>query len=247
MSLDGRVALVTGAAKRVGRAIALELATAGCDVAVHFRQSEQEARVVIDEIRASGRRAVPIRADLADVAQWGTLVEQTVASLGRLDILINNASVFATSTPDTLEDFSVNLWHDMLQTNLIAPAGLCHHAAPHLKKSDQGKIINLCDISADRPWPTNLAYCSSKAGLVALTKALARALAPDVQVNGVAPGVAVFPEDYSEALRKQLVDRIPLQREGTPEEVAQLVRFLCEKGHYITGQIIPIDGGRSIV
>jgi pteridine reductase len=124
---------------------------------------------------------------------------------------------------------------------------LCHHARRFLAAQDGGQIVNLCDVSADRPWPEHLAYCASKAALGALTKALARALAPRIQVNGVAPGIAVFPEEYAQQLRRELTDRVPLGRAGTPEEVAKLVRFLVESGDYITGQIIAIDGGRGLV
>jgi pteridine reductase len=240
-------ALITGGARRVGRAIALELAAAGCDVAVHFARSRNEADEVVADIRRIGRRSIAVCGELNDTNNWPKIVDQVVTELGSLDILVNNASSFATTTPDTLDAFDPLVWQSMLTVNLIAPVALCHHAGDHLRKSGRGKIINLCDISVEKPWPSNLAYCSSKAGLVAATRALARAFAPRVQVNGIAPGIAVFPEDYSPELRRQLIDKVPLNREGTPEEVAKLVRFLVESGHYITGQVIAIDGGRSVV
>jgi pteridine reductase len=247
MQLNGTVALVTGGAKRVGRAIALELARGGCDVAVHYRRSQADAEAVVALASGLGRRAIAVEGDLTDSAAWPRIVQRTVDGLGRLDILVNNASMFLPDGADSLEQFDSVVWDEMLRTNLTAPVGLCHHARRHLAANGMGKVVNVCDIAADRPWPDHLAYCASKAGLVAVTKALARALAPKVQVNGVAPGIAVFPDAYSNELRRQLVGRVPLSRPGTPEEVALLVRFLVESADYITGQIVPIDGGRSLL
>ena len=259
LKLEAAVALVTGGAKRVGRAIVLELARAGCDVAIHYRRARAEAQQLADEVDRletaatgsgrshRGRRTVVIGADLADPASWPMVIDETVKRLGRLDILINNASVFLTPKPDSIEAFDAKQWESMFRVNLIAPTALCHHARPHLEGGGKGRIVNLCDISARAPWPDHLAYCTSKAALEALTRGLARAMAPNVRVNGVAPGIAVFPDEYPEELRRQLTGKVPLGRPGTPEEVARLVRFLVESGDYITGQIIPIDGGRSLV
>lgn len=247
MKLDGTVALVTGGAKRVGRAIVLELARAGCGVAIHYRHSRAAAQELEAAVIAMGRRAVTVAGELNEPASWPAIIRQTVEALGRLDVLVNNASVFLTGAPDSIDAFDAGRWESMLRTNLVAPMALCHHARPHLEAHGCGKIINLCDISADRPWAEHLSYCASKAALAALTKGLALALAPGVQVNGVAPGIAVFPEAYEEEMRRKLTGQVPLRRPGTPEEVARLVRFLAEAGDYITGQIIPIDGGRSLV
>ena len=272
LTLEAMAALVTGGAKRVGRAIVLELARAGCDVAIHYRRGRAEAQQLADEVdrletavtqrgrsdrvprsitqggrSQRGRQAVIIGADLTDPASWPMVIDETVKRLGRLDILINNASVFLTPQPDSIEAFDATQWESMFRVNLIAPMALCHHAQPHLERGGQGHIVNLCDISARSPWPDHLAYCTSKAALEALTRGLARAMAPDVRVNGVAPGIAVFPDEYPEELRRRLIGKVPLGRPGTPEDVARLVRFLVESGDYITGQIIPIDGGRSLV
>jgi len=247
MKLLDSVALITGGAKRVGRAIALELVRGGCDVGVHYRRSRTEAEEVVAQITQLGRRAVAVDGDLSDPASWPRIVQSTVDGLGRLDILINNASMFLPDGSESLEEFDPKLWDRMLRTNLTAPVALCHHCRSYLVASGMGKVVNICDIAAERPWANHVAYCASKAGLVAATKALARALAPDIQVNGVAPGIAVFPDSYSDELRRRLVSRVPLARPGTPEEVAVLVRFLVESADYITGQIIPIDGGRSLV
>lgn len=247
MKLDGTVALVTGGAQRTGRAIVIELARAGCDVSIHYRSSRAEAEQLAADVGTMGRGAVTVAGDLTDPASWPVIVGQTVDHFQRLDILVNNASAFLTGKPGSIDAFDRGQWESMLRTNVVAPAALCHHARAYLKAGGSGKIVNLCDISADRPWPRHLAYCVSKAALSALTKGLAVALAPAVQVNGVAPGIAVFPDEYSSETRRELTRRVPLGREGTPEEVAQLVRFLVESGDYITGQVIPIDGGRGVV
>lgn len=247
MELAGRVALVTGGARRVGRAIVLELAAAGCDVAIHYRDSHLEAGETAEVIRQMGRRAVLIPGDLTDAASWPRIIDGTVSALGRLDVLVNNAAVFDAGAPDGLEQFNPRQWHAILQVNLLAPVGLSHFAAPHLKQHGLGKIVNLADIAAERPWTTHLAYCSSKAALVAVTKSLAKALAPNVQVNAVAPGIAEFPAEYTIAQQAALVSKVPLKRAGAPQDVARTVRFLVESGDYITGEIIAVDGGRSLV
>lgn len=246
MNLDGTVALVTGGAKRVGRAIVLELARAGCNVAVHFRDSHAEAEQLATEIGRIGRQAVTVSGDLCNASSWSAIIGQTIDGLDRLDVLVNNASVFLTGQPDSIDAFDYRQWETVYRVNLVAPAALSHHARPYLQAHGGGKIINLCDISAERPWPDHLAYCTSKAALIALTKGLARAMAPGIQVNGVAPGIAVFPDAFSAALRRKLTGQVPLGREGTPQEVARLVRFLVESGDYLTGQVIPLDGGRSL-
>ena len=247
MKLEGTAALVTGASKRVGRAIVLELARHGCDVAIHYRRSRSEAEELAARVTRTGRNAVTIAGDLSDPVTWPIVVRQAVDALGRLDILVNNASAFLADRPDTIDEFDPKLWETMLRVNLVAPVGLSHHAREHLQARGSGRIVNLCDVSADRPWPDHLAYCASKAGLAAITKGLARALAPDICVYGVAPGIAAFPERFSEGSRHKLTRRVPLGREGTPEEVATLARVLLESGDYITGEIVRIDGGRSLV
>ncbi len=246
MRLEGTVALVTGGTRRVGRAIVLELTRGGCDVAVHCRTPRTEADELVDLVRSMGRRAVVTVGELAEPSHWPRIVKSAVEQLGRLDVLINNASAFRTEGPDTLEAFDVAVWESMLRVNLLAPVGLCHCAKEYLQAHGGGAIVNLCDIWIDRPSPEHLSYCASKAALAAATKALARAFAPTVRVNAVSPGIAVFPNDYPPETRQRLVSRVPLNREGTPEEVAGLVRFLVEQGDYITGQVISIDGGRSL-
>ena len=213
MELQDRVALVTGGAVRVGRAIVEALAEAGCRVVVHYRHSAAEAASLVATLDEQGRPAVAVRADLAEPAAWGPLIDAAVKPWGRLDILVNNASLFIHGD-DSLAGFAAERWAELLRVNLTAPAGLAHHAQRYLAADGGGLIVNLCDIAAERPWPQHLAYCASKAGLVSVTRALARALAPAVRVNGIAPGIAVFPESYPAEQRQALVDRVPLQRGG---------------------------------
>lgn len=247
MNPDARVALVTGGARRVGRAIALELAQAGCDVAIHYRSSAREAGEVAEQVESAGRRAMTLSGDLTQPSSWPEIIETVVSKWGRLDILVNNAAMFLTDGPDDLESFDPAHWEKMLLTNVTAPVGLCHYAAKPLRASGRGKIVNLCDAGVDRPWPGHLAYCASKAALACTTKALAKSLAPEIQVHGVAPGIAAFPDSYDSVTRARLVERIPAQRPGTSVEVARLVRFLVEHGDYMTGEVISIDGGRNLV
>ncbi|MFQ5461107.1 MAG: SDR family oxidoreductase [Phycisphaerae bacterium] len=247
MHLNDTVALVTGGARRVGRAIALELARAGCNVAVHCRNSRDHAEALAADVARLGRRAVIIEGDLSDAQTWHAIVQAAVKPWGRLDILVNNAALFLHGKSDNLTGFDPASWERMLRINLLAPMGLAHHAAPHLRASGSGRIINLLDIAVDRPWTDHLSYVASKAGLAAMTQSLARLLAPDVCVNGVAPGVAVFPESYGESLKQRILDKIPLDRPGSPDEVARVVRFLVQSADYITGEIIRVDGGRHLV
>jgi NAD(P)-dependent dehydrogenase (short-subunit alcohol dehydrogenase family) len=242
MDLRGRVALVTGAARRVGRSIALRLAESGCDVAIHYRSSADEASATADECRAFGARAETLHADLADTASAPALVSDVHRTFGQLDVLINNAAVFNSMT---LEEFSVEKWEQTLRVNLTAPMALAHAAAPLLREAG-GEIINLCDVSTARPWPSHLAYAVSKGGLDTLTKVLARALAPEVRVAGVAVGVAAWPPAYNQERRERVLRRTPLGRAGTPGDVAAMVRYLLTEGDYITGAILALDGGRSI-
>lgn len=243
MELKGKAALVTGAAHRVGRAIALELARAGCDVAVHCHTSVAAAEQTANAIRDLGRRVAVIPSDLADPAVSERIVAQAAKELGGLHILVNNASIFE-KTP--LEQADAQTWERLLRINTIAPALLARAAAPLMRAGGGGRIINLVDVLADRPIKRHGPYCASKAALTALTRSLALELAPQITVNGIAPGIAIFPEEYDADLRQRLIARVPLRREGTPEEVAALVRFLVAEGDYLTGQIINLDGGSSI-
>jgi NAD(P)-dependent dehydrogenase (short-subunit alcohol dehydrogenase family) len=227
----------------VGRAIALRLAQAGCRLAVHYRNSEAQARATAEQCRAAGSAAEVFRADLAQPAAARQLPQDVLAHFGRLDVLVNNASVFERMT---LDDFDWQRWERTLQVNLAAPM-LLTHAAREALRTTEGRVINLCDAAIGRPWPDHLAYVVSKGALETLTRVLSRALAPEVNVVGIAPGAAAWPEQYDQQTRARLVARIPLGRAGTPEDVAAAVHFVLSEGDYITGVILPVDGGRHLV
>jgi pteridine reductase len=240
---EKRVALVTGAARRVGRAIALRLAEAGFDVAFTYLNSEDLANDLVAEIGKTGGRALAIRADLTDPqSAIPAIAAPFAAAFRRLDVLVNNASLYEADTdgPDALSR-ARRLW----AIHFESPMLLSRKCAPGLKAAG-GCIVNMLDILAERPMPGYLAYCASKAGLWNLTLGLARELAPEVRVNGIAPGVVEWQEDLPSQERAQYLRRVPLGKAGTPADVAQAVLFLCTGGQYVTGQILRLDGGRSI-
>lgn len=192
--------------------------------------------------RALGTRADVFRCDLAADTAPSELVRQVTEGLGPLEILINNASLFE---PMQLETFDLAAWDRMLRVNLTVPMALCAAAAPGLRAC-KGRVVNLCDAAVGRPLTDYVSYMVSKGGLETLTRVLARALAPDVNVVGIAPGVAAWPDDLDEAARERLTWRIPLRRAGTPEEIAAAVHFALAQGDFLTGAIVPIDGGRHL-
>ena len=239
--LAGRVALVTGAARRTGRAIALALARAGADIAVHYQNSEHEARALAGEIGALGRRAVPVRADLRDAEATERMVAEAVEALGGLDILVNNASGLIWKR---LEELSVIEWHEGVEQTLHITYHACRAALPYLRERGFGRIVNLIDVDADAlaAVPGLTPYKIGKTGTLMLTRTLAVTEAPHgITVNGVSPGTL----DNSE--RKPSLDRIPAGRFGTPEEVARAVLFLADPASgYITGSNIKVSGGYLI-
>ncbi len=239
--LSGRVALVTGAAKRLGRGVALRLARDGADVLVHYRGSSGDASEVVREIEALGRRAVAFPADLRDVAQVRRLFKQAAEAFGWLDILVNNAAVFY---PARVESATEEQWDTALDTNLRAQFFCAQTAAPLLKQSGRGVIINFASIGGLLAWPRYIPYCVSKAGVMMLTRCLAKALAPEIRVNAVAPGTISMPGDPPEQ-EADYIRKAPLHRTGTPEEVAAAVSFLIQS-EFITGQVLVVDGGRTL-
>jgi pteridine reductase len=243
MELRERVVLVTGAGRRVGRAIALRLAKAGCRIAVHYRTSANDAAQTAELCRAAGSTAELFDADLSESAAVAGLVQRVLARFGRLDVLVNNASVFERMT---LDEFDLADWQRTLGINLTAPLILVHAARDALRQA-RGRIVNLCDVATQRTSPDHLAYFVSKGALETLTRFLARALAPEVNVVGVAPGVAAWPEHYDQEMRDRLLQRVPLQRAGTPEDVAAAIHYLLRDGDYVTGVILPVDGGRHLM
>ena len=239
-SLQGRVALVTGSAKRIGRAVAIRLATDGADVAIHYNRSRSEAEETVAEIAKLGRKSVAVQADLCSLAQIKRLFQQTVDQFGRLDILVNSAANFLAAH---LDDTTEKMWDAALDTNLKAPFFCAQAAAPLLKQS-RGVIINFADIGGILPWPGYIPHCASKAGVIMLTKCLAKALAPEVRVNAIAPGTITMSGDPSE-WEAEFIRRAPLHRTGTPEDVAEAVSFLVH-AKFVTGQILVLDGGRTL-
>jgi pteridine reductase len=237
------VALVTGASRRVGRTIALELARSGFDLVVHYRASRAEATATARAIETLGARAWTVRADLRAVAEVEGLAGSVAELSGRLDLLVNSASTFfATPFGSTSEA----QFDELVGSNLKAPFFVSQLCAPLLQASGRGQIVNVLDAAALRPFSGYLPYSAAKAGLLALTSGLARALAPAVRVNGVAPGPVLFPEDYDDEQKRRAVEATLLRRAGTPEDVARTVAFLATGPDYLTGVVIPVDGGRSI-
>lgn len=238
-----QVVLVTGAARRVGAVIARTLHAAGYDVALHYRKSRGELDALADALEVRRTHSTLLaQADLADSAQLPGLVDAVVARFGRLDALVNNASIFH-ATP--LGEITAEQCDEFFAVNARAPLLLAQAAAPHLKVA-HGAIVNITDIYAEQPLPQHAAYGMSKAALRMATAALAQALAPEVRVNAVAPGAILWPENKSDADRDAVLARIPLQRTGTPGEIANTVLWLIRDAGYITGQTIRVDGGRSL-
>jgi pteridine reductase len=239
-ALQGRVALVTGAAKRIGRAVAVRLASEGADVVIHYNQSKSEADNAVLEIEKLGRKSAALPADLRSVADIQRLFQQTGERFGRLDILVNSAANFI---PARLDDTTEKIWDDALNTNLKAPFFCAQAAAPLLKESG-GVIINFADIGGILPWTGYIPHCASKAGVIMLTKCLAKALAPEVRVNAIAPGTITMSGDPSE-WEADFIRRAPLHRAGTTDDVAEAVSYLV-KAKFMTGQVLILDGGRSL-
>jgi pteridine reductase len=245
-AVQGKVMLVTGGGRRVGAAICRRLHAAGASIALHYRSSAEEALALQDELNAQRPDSVTVfSADLLDLTALPMLVGQVMARFGRLDGLINNASSFY---PTPLAGVNDAQWHDLLGTNLRAPLFLAQAAADELRRR-HGCIVNIVDIHAERPMHGHLLYSVAKAGLVALTRALAQEMAPNVRVNAVAPGVILWPEDgdwEDDEQRRKIVAHTLLKREGEPDDIARTVAFLVQDAPYITGQVIAVDGGRSI-
>lgn len=242
MDLNGRTALVTGGAVRVGKAIALALARAGADVAINYHSSAAAATATVEEIEALGRRAAAIRADVAQGAQVQALVDETVARLGRLDVLVNSASLWRKTPWAELDEAA---WDQLVDIALKGPFLCAKAAAPHLTAHGDGAIINIVDLSAFVPFAGYMPHSAAKAGLVNLTYSLAMELAPTVRVNAIAPGPVLPPPDYTEAQNQAAAKRTLLGRWGTAEDVAQAVVFLAQ-APYITGVILPVDGGERL-
>jgi pteridine reductase len=242
--LDGRVALVTGAARRLGAAMAGAMHRAGARVVVHYGTSRAAAESLVASLNASRpRSALALQGNLLDLSRVPALVESTLAEFGRLDILVNNASTFY---PTAIGTITPGQFDDLVGTNLRAPLFMAQACAPALRDA-RGLIINMVDIHAQRPLRTHTVYSVAKAGLAMLTKSLARELAPEVRVNGIAPGPVLWPErGLDPALKAEIIAKTALKRSGSPDDVARAALYLAADAPFVTGQIIAVDGGRSL-
>ena len=243
-SLTGKTVLITGGARRVGAAIARMLHGAGANLVIHYRKSATEAGSLADELNAARAKSTVIfQADLLDLGKLPALVEFAVRTFGALDVLVNNASTFY---PTKVGEITPQAWDDLMGSNLKVPLFLSQAAAPSLKKSS-GLIINIVDIHALRPLRDYTVYCSAKAGLHMLTRSLAKELGPEIRVNGISPGPVMWPEHGGDdAARKKIIQRTILQRMGSPEDIARTALFFAASAPFITGQILAVDGGRSV-
>ena len=245
-NLEGRVVLITGGAKRVGAAICRRLHAAGANLMVHYRASAADARALKSELAAQRAGSVAlVQADLLKLDALSNLVKATVKEFGRLDALVNNASSFY---PTPVGEVTEKAWDDLMGTNLKAPLFLAQAAARELRKS-HGCIVNIIDIHAELPMKNHVVYTTAKGGLLALTRSLARELGPEVRVNGIAPGTILWPDDDTwkdEVSRQRIINQTALKRIGDPDDIAKAVEFLIADAPYVTGQVIAVDGGRSV-
>jgi NAD(P)-dependent dehydrogenase (short-subunit alcohol dehydrogenase family) len=240
MEISESISLVTGSARRVGRATAIALAERGSRVAIHYRSSGEDADATLATIRDIGVDADSFQADLTNRLERERLVREVQSRFGRVDILVNNASVFS---PGTLEDSTSEMWDEQMEANAKAPYFMAQGVAPMMLRSGRGKIVNLADPAGELIWPSYFPYSVSKAALLGITRGLAKTLAPHVQVNAVAPGPVCFPDYYTESQKQFAVEKTLLKRVGSPDDVVRAVLFLVEND-YITGEVIHVDGGR---
>jgi len=239
LPLEGRVALVTGGAKRIGRSIAEKLASEGADVVVNYASSQREAEKLASELRKLGRRALAVRADVSKKREVHHMMESVQREFGRLDILVNNAGTFFAADFDELTE---EQWDRIMGTNLKSQFLCAQAATPLLKRSGRGHIINISSLGGLLPWPKYTHYCVSKAGVIMLTRCLARALAPEILVNSVAPGTIQFPDEVPD---EEYIRRAPLHRTGRGSDIAEAV-FYFASSDFVTGQILAVDGGRAL-
>jgi NAD(P)-dependent dehydrogenase (short-subunit alcohol dehydrogenase family) len=241
--LQNQIALVTGGGKRIGRAIALTLGRAGANVIVNYNQSREGAHATVGEIATMGVRAVAMRADVSRPKQVAAMFHAVEKRFGRLDLLVNNAGVFF---PRKWDEIVEDDWDRVLGANLKGPFFCAQAAARMMMRQGHGNIINISSLGGLQSWPTYMHYCASKAALISLTKTLAKALAPTIRVNSVAPGTIRFPDEESDATVRKMIRAIPLRQAGGADDIAQTVLFLATHSEFITGQVFAVDGGKSI-
>lgn len=243
METTGKVALVTGAALRVGREIALALAEQGMNIAVHYRSSASEALETVERIRKLGVEAESMQADLDELRQVKQLIDEVRARWGQLDVLVNSAAIFPRTPWDEIDETA---WDQTLRTNLKAPFFTAWHAASLMRENGDGKIIFIADWAGFRPYRNYLPYVVSKGGVITMTKAMAKELAPDITVNAIAPGPVMLPADFSEEEANKIVDETLVERMGSPQDIAQSVVYLVAMTDFVTGHVMVVDGGRLI-
>ncbi|HYG98075.1 MAG TPA: SDR family NAD(P)-dependent oxidoreductase [Terriglobales bacterium] len=242
MDLRGKSVLITGAARRIGRSIALGFAAAGANVSITYLNSEKDASRTVADLTSLGVQANAIRADVREEQSIAAAITHTVQKFGGLDVLVNNAAVYETVR---FEQITLEQWDRMFETNTRGPF-LSSKAAIEALRRSNGRIINIGSLGGIRPWATHAHYCSSKAALIMLTQAMAKALAPLISVNCVAPGMISTGENRDEALIQKIAAKTPMKRAGTPEDVAEAVLFFAQATHFITGQVITVDGGLGL-
>ena len=243
-SISGKVLLVTGASQRIGESIVRLMHAEGMNIILHYRSSRSDAQKIQQELNAERKDSVIlIQADLSETNKISEMIREAAKGWGRIDAIVNNASSFY---PTPIGDIDEKVWDDLINSNLKAPLFLSQAAAPYLKQQ-QGCIVNIVDIHADRPLKNHTVYCIAKAGLVMLTKSLARELAPDVRVNAIAPGAILWPDnDIDDVTKKRILSGTVLKRQGSANDIATTVRFLIKEANYITGQVLAVDGGRTL-
>ena len=242
MDLKNRTVLVTGAGVRLGQAIAVSLGQQGMKVALHYHQSMEGAKETLDLMGGDIKQHGCFQADLRQVSKIELLIQHIEEKLGQIDVLINNAADFF---PTPLGEVSESEWDHLISLNLKAPFFLSQLVGTSMLEQGQGKIVNIVDVAAERPWPQFLPYCASKAGLVSLTKGLAKALAPAVQVNAVAPGTMLPPPQISSFSQDLAIERSLLKKMGRPDDIARAVTYFLEND-FVTGTVLPVDGGRML-
>jgi NAD(P)-dependent dehydrogenase (short-subunit alcohol dehydrogenase family) len=240
--MKGKSVLVTGGARRIGRAIAQAMAAAGADVAITYRSSTEDARQTLADLKARGVRALSLRCDVRDERSVAGALRQVKTSFGGLDVLINNAGAYDTID---FEQITTRQWDDMFATNTRGPFLMSRLAAPLLRER-KGRIVNIASLGGLRPWASHAHYCSSKAALIMLTQVMAKALAPEVSVNCVSPGMISTGGSQPTAFLRHVAKKTPMKRAGTPAEVAAAVMFFASGPHFITGQVLGVDGGLGL-
>ena len=240
--LSGRTVLVTGAAKRLGRAIALAAAEQGANVAITYRESGREARAVIEELALCGVEALAVRCDVTDEKSVREMVKEVAGDLGGIDVLVNNAGNYETAE---FEEITLAQWDAIFASNTRGPFLVSREALPYLRKG-RGRIINMGSLGGLRPWATHAHYCSSKAAVHMLTKVMAKALAPEIAVNAVAPGMIELGEKSAAAFMKKMAKQTPMKRNGTAADIAAAAIFFAAAPQFITGQVLAVDGGLGL-